>query len=362
MSYAEKRGKKMTGQWYGEIPAKGDRPRMRKRFGTKAEADLWEAHVKVHGEEPGWATDGKGPQDSFAELARACVEAGGIKGRWHRKDTGRPEKALTRVCELGLGKVPITSVNYGAVEDIVGKLRKLPGQRPGSTMSGATINRYLAAISVVLDYAERKGKIDRAPKLPWQDEPKARKAVYTREEIDLLIGALRAQGNDTEAFLVAVLAVTGMRVGELLGILPRQVDVLGFVRLDDPGMIKNDECRSCWIGAPAARHLRGIIDASQMPTYRNLWAIGRDAMKSVGMEVIPRWLHTIRHTTATWTVRAEKDLQVAQQMLGHRDINTTLGYRHIPDEVIEERGKALLPHRGNSTLLEAIFLNDSNGA
>jgi hypothetical protein len=53
MSYPEKRGGKLTGYWYGEVRSmKTDQARFRRRFGTREEAEGYEAYVKAVGHEP----------------------------------------------------------------------------------------------------------------------------------------------------------------------------------------------------------------------------------------------------------------------------------------------------------------------
>jgi hypothetical protein len=47
------------------------------------------------------------------------------------------------------------------------------------------------------------------------------------------------------------------------------------------------------------------------------------------------------HTVATRTVREAQDIQVAKELLGHRSITTTLGYRQIAKDVLRERAKRL---------------------
>jgi integrase len=53
--------------------------------------------------------------------------------------------------------------------------------------------------------------------------------------------------------------------------------------------------------------------------------------------------HRLRHTTATRLARAEGNLKVVQQILGHTSIKTTLGYIH-PDQNDMSRALSSLPH------------------
>jgi integrase len=214
-------------------------------------------------------------------------------------------------------------------------------------LSDGTLNRYLSSISSVMTYAEQKGYVDRPPSLPWRKETKRRQATYTHTMQDAVVGVLKAEGHDVSAFLVEVLAIGGMRVGELLKARPEQIED-GFVSLDDPSEIKNGEVREVYIGEENADKLRVLIRENGLPTYQQLYNHLKAAVKKCGCE-IRRPIHAIRHTTATRTVAEEGDIQMAKELLGHRNIQTTEGYRHISKEVRRARAKKLHPQRGYST-------------
>lgn len=48
--------------------------------------------------------------------------------------------------------------------------------------------------------------------------------------------------------------------------------------------------------------------------------------------------HTLRHTAATWILKATGNLRITQEILGHANIKTTLKYAHVLDD---EKRKAL---------------------
>lgn len=348
MSYAEKREGKLSGRWVGEVDHrhKGG-PRFRMAFETKRQADAYEAYVKHCGEPPPGLT-GDDTGRTFAAVAQELKEAGGPDGVWAR---GRDKAVLQRLDTLmghhRIGRAPIASVNYAMAEGLVQELAKKPGRNGLGKMSEHTINRYLTALSAVLGYAEVKGYISRAPKLPWRKPPRRKQPLYKPGQIDAAVAWLREHGRPREAFLVEVLERTGMRVGELLGLQREQIED-EFITLDDPELIKNEECRVCWVGPEMARELRALIVApGGLGPYHKLAEWVKKANKAVGNSIV-RPLHSIRHTAATNTVAAEQDIQVAQQLLGHKDINTTLRYRHVSREVLRERAQKVSQRRGET--------------
>jgi integrase len=162
-----------------------------------------------------------------------------------------------------------------------------------------------------------------------------------------ILGVLRGEGHDVDAFLVELLAIGGMRVGELLNAKPEQIEE-GFVSLDDPEAIKNEDPREVFIGEVNANRLRVLIRENKLPTYQQLYNHLRSAVKKCGYDV-KRPIHAVRHTTCTRTVNDEQDIQMAKELLGHKSIATTMRYRHISKDVRRTRAKKLHPQLGSDT-------------
>lgn len=362
MSYPEKRGRTSTGYWYGEIrhPKAG---RFRKRFKTKNLADAYEAHIKAHGAEPDWARpSAEYAKDSFKVVADDLKQTGGPKGRWARGKDPSNLQRLEWVCDQ-IGTTPVNLVTYQVIEDkILGVLLAKPGKQPGSKMSPSTINKYLSPLSSVLDYAESKGLIDRKPKLPWREKVKRRQPIYTEDMLAATMAAMRAQGHEVSAFVMDLLDLTAFRYGELYGLKPQQITD-EFIELDDPEHIKNEECRTVYIGRENADRLRALVRQKALPTRYQFYHHISAALKSCGYEM-PRKVYALRHTVATRVVAASGgNLQKAADLLGHKDIRTTKGYVHLPKDVIRERAKEMAQMRGprpeNTTTATLLSLKKS---
>ncbi|WP_160169029.1 site-specific integrase [Bradyrhizobium sp. Ai1a-2] len=341
MAYAEKRDGRLTGRWIGEVKGSGFPKRA---FDTKRAAKGHEAYIRETGEEPPRAS-GEISGNTFKSVAQELKDAGGPEGTWAN---GKDPTVLSRLQFLmdlkSFGDLPIEHVTYGEAEKVVKNLAKRRGQAVGSLLADSTINRYLTALSSVMTYAEQKEYIERAPSLPWRKEAKKKQATYTKTMEQAVIGVLKAEGHDVDAFLVEVLSQGGMRVGELLNARPEQIED-GFVSLDDPEDIKNEDPREVYIGEANADKLRVLIRENRLPTYQQLYNHVRAAVKKCGYEV-KRPLHAVRHTTATRTVNEEQDIQMAKELLGHKSIQTTLRYRHVSKDVRRARAKKLHPHLG----------------
>lgn len=347
MPYPEKREGKLTGHWYAEVDLrhKGG-PRMRERFETKRQAEGWEAYVKATGERPPWAQDGASGH-TFAGVAKDCKAE---HPPWQR---GKDPTALQRlefVCEhTKLGKLPIESISRGHLQDVVNSLRRRAGKggKDGPGVASGTINRYLSAISVVIKFAAsdptRYGKIAR-PVFPWQDKGEQREETISPEQETALV-RLIAKTHPQEAFLVSVLAATGMRAGELLRLKPEQIEH-ERIRLKAANN-KTKTARLVYIGPEIARQLRATVASGSLPDRKQLWQVFKDAVRACGYNE-ELTLHSLRHTRATRLMEAGVDAQITMQMLGWRSFSTMARYRHVNDDMQREAAEKVSHRRGET--------------
>lgn len=145
--------------------------------------------------------------------------------------------------------------------------------------------------------------------------------------------------------MLATLIMAGLRSGELLGLQLRDIDFEHKhirVRAENA---KDAEDRAI----PLNRRLVDQISRytqlrnARKPKYMALWLSEhgkpftqhgwdhfiKNLEKQVGFEI---WTHKFRHTFATNYYRATRDVIGLQQILGHKDINTTMIYAHVAPE------------------------------
>lgn len=347
MAYAEKRKGRTTGKWIAEVdlpPVMGRRSRVRERFDTKSDAERWEGLVRVTGSAPARRETeqraSEGP--TLGEIARA-LEATNGQGRWSAKNHAAASRRAVVVSYFG--KVRVRRITFVMAEQFIEHLLRMP--RYGKQMSPATINHYLSALSGYLKYAEQRGDIEYRPKLPWRKVKKRKQDHYEPDAERLVISKLREDGYELYAFCCEALSASGLRAGELLGLKPEQITDDGFIMLDDPEQIKNEKVRVVYIGEQMARTLRALAAGGRLPKRNTLYKRVIAAQESAGVKV-SRCLHAFRHTAATRTVANEQDVQIAQELLGHRSIKTTLEYRAVNIDVLKARAKKVSPLVGET--------------
>ncbi|MCB2154951.1 tyrosine-type recombinase/integrase [bacterium] len=62
------------------------------------------------------------------------------------------------------------------------------------------------------------------------------------------------------------------------------------------------------------------------------------AVEQAGLKERGVCFHTLRHTYASFLVKAGVDLPTIQQLMGHADIKTTMRYAHIGDSHVVQSG------------------------
>jgi len=254
--------------------------------------------------------------------------------------------------------------------------------------SGSTVNRMLAAVMTFYEFQGRRGNTlardlvvqtrsgrgnykpflhgiararprGRAVRLP---EPERLPRTLSLEQVAAVIDS---QQRLRDRFLFALLASTGMRVGQALGL--RHEDVVSWERRIE--IVPRDGGRS------RARSKRGGRGSVPVPgelirlwsdymheeygeldsdfVFVNLWGgeIGRPLSYAAVNELVRRTrrligfhftAHELRHTFATLAYRDGVALEVIGAVLTHRSPSSTLVYTHLTAEdlrsVLAERG------------------------
>jgi integrase len=341
MSYAEKRDKKLTGFFYGEVVIKKTGERFRRRFETKRAADGYEAYVKATGEEPGNLKDAKLSGPTFKEtviLMRAT------------KDGARDPSGARRLDWLvgRLGHLTLAAITTSELDKVVADLEKRPAQITGhSVISDATINRYLSAFSGVVTFARARQKDGEvtisAPVIPWRKEKGNRIHWISDAQVDVLVPYMERQGWLAEALTLRVLCATGMRWGELAGLEVHQCQP-EWIHLDET---KTDTPRDVPIDEELSRHLKALVVTATIPTYLSMRTYLKRAVKACGYS--PKLgIHNARHGAATEMIKNGTTLPVVQKFLGHRSIKTTMKYVHVEAEDLKQAMQKRNPRRGET--------------
>lgn len=261
-----------------------------------------------------------------------------------------------------------------------------PGRRKGTTISGGTVSRELAALRAALRWAEANGRIPMAPRVP--DVPAKfragpRELVYTHKQIAALLeAAARVPERAHVLLFLMVMISTNCRVEALLELDAEQIKD-GLIDFLAPGAQQTKKRRAVvpiaptlkpWLTAPEGKVIRyrtvridprdGTETVVERPTASirtsfeaclvearicrpELDAAGRAVMlpprRKLG-ETRPRrkmvplgTINTLRHTINTEHHRLGVPEAQIETAAGHRGSGTNKrNYRHLRPEYLRE--------------------------
>jgi len=146
--------------------------------------------------------------------------------------------------------------------------------------------------------------------------------------------------------IVGLLAFTGMRRGEVLGLRWLDVDRRGG-RILLP-QTKNGEGRIVWLNAlacqvldslPAGAPADHVFPASDDVTPENVSIAFLRACRKVGIADFR--LHDLRHTAASWLRMQGADIHTVALLLGHKDLRMAARYQHLSPAFLQDAVKRL---------------------
>jgi integrase/recombinase XerD len=221
----------------------------------------------------------------------------------------------------------------------------------GPGLSARSMARIVHGVRGLYRFAVREGRLAADPmenlKAPRAFQPLPR--FLTPGQVDAL---LEAPDTSTplgvrDRAILEVLYATGLRVSELIGLRPEDLDLeLGILtcfgkgrkeRLVPIGAMARD-----WVRRYLAEVRPGLGKRARAPNLflnhrggrlsrMGLWGIVHRQGVAAGVErtLTP---HVLRHSFATHLLERGADLRALQAMLGHADISTTQIYTHVTRE------------------------------
>jgi integrase len=225
--------------------------------------------------------------------------------------------------------------------------------------SDGTINRKLSALSTMMTVAHDRKKLDSKPKMPWRKESKGRIRFLTDEEETVAFKLLRQWDKLDEVDACEVLIDTGIRVGELNNMEPRDINhqrTAVSVWENKSSLPRTVPLTSRAYSILKRRCITQHNQKKLFPYHdqwlRHTWDRVRDTM---GLTEDDQFvIHALRHTFASRLVQRNTPLQVVQQLLGHKDIKQTMRYAHLCPANLEGAVALLEPQKRTITLEELI--------
>jgi integrase len=260
--------------------------------------------------------------------------------------TQEPQRGQLAWWKEELGAYTLADCTPSLIAEARDKLAREPvtPKRSGSPpryRSPASVNRYLAAVSHAFSLAVKEwGWIEDNPlrKVRKPTEPRGRVRFLSDEERERLLQACRESSNPWLHTAVVVALSTGMRKGELMGLIWQDVDLqTGRVTLRET---KNGEIRVVPLAGPALALLKEHSKVRRLDTDLlfpgartdrpvDLRAPWETALKRAGIEDF-RW-HDLRHSTASYLAMNGASLAEIADVLGHKTLAMVKRYAHLSE-------------------------------
>lgn len=213
----------------------------------------------------------------------------------------------------------------------------------GGKKTPATLNRYLASLSVVFSYAYKNLEwieINPIEKIRKYTEPKGRVRYLTDDERERLIAEVRKSPNPLLYPVVMLAITTGARSSEILNL--RWEDI----NLEEQRAIlqetKNGERRTLSIVEPALSALRKLKAKNRGGQY--VFYARRETGEEHSADITKSWykalddsgikdfrFHDLRHTCASYLAMHGASLAEIAEILGHKTLQMTKRYSHLSD-------------------------------
>lgn len=210
-----------------------------------------------------------------------------------------------------------------------------------------TLNRKISAFKSYFKYLVRQGQLSASPMGPIiSPKTPKRLPVFLKEEEALsLLQLLEVRAEDWNSLnaqaILTLLYSTGMRLSELIGLKPEQVD---FGRAVLKVLGKGNKERVI----PLSPHLSRVLQSYlQQKTQRFEALAGPILVTEKGKPLYPKYVwqlvnrllgaattldkkspHVLRHTFATHLMNQGADLNAVKELLGHSSLAATQVYTH----------------------------------
>jgi len=259
-----------------------------------------------------------------------------------------------------VGEMPVRALGIAQIEACLSKLK----QKGHAT---STLRSVRATFATVLRSAVKRGYLDRNPAhgiVLREGDLKKQRRFYSADQVRMLLKVL----TEPCASVVAVAVLTGLRIGEILALRWKRIDLrhatLEVAENYSMGDFVSPKTKSSWRVIPISSALRRVLEDQrgrvnpanpeelvfQTPqgtplNDKNLYSRGlAPACDQIGQPRVS-W-HSFRHTHQTLLHDNGASLKTSQAQLGHSDLETTLNlYTHtVPDsqrQAVERVGGVL---------------------
>jgi integrase len=231
------------------------------------------------------------------------------------------------------GRLYLDEISKGRLSDYVSARRK-------AGVSGATIRRDLATLSILCSFAVATDMIEVHPVKSFSKRHIRESPPRTRYPSDGEIEHLIAHSPPMMGLAIRFLAETGMRMEEAISLEWTQIGVdrreiyLVKTKTSAPRVVPLSEAAYATLkDVPRHRNSPFVFWHSNGERYRQFSGHFLRIAKRAGFK---HRCHDLRHRYASVFLQATGDLAALQAVLGHKSIETTMRYSHLLTEHLHQ--------------------------
>jgi len=357
-------GKKVT-RYRAHVRRAGFRSQS-KCFDTLSDAKAWLRNAEADAAQKRQEADGVYSFSMVADLFAKAPPRRGTKfwtathlAYWVEQFGPRDIKSITRAD---------INVALAALQEKKAERRTFEGEvkLTDRTISSATVNRYLASLSSMFNFALNMGHVDRHPIKGGQvtklQEANGRRRILTAEEEDKLIAEAERSSWPSMALFLRLALTTGARKSELRNLKWTDIDLNGRVAIIRKS--KNGEqrmlplvvsVRDALIQAKKIQPLNSdlvFFDPKKPTQPKNLDTVWKHVRSRAGLEAdredsLDRVvLHSTRHTAATKLIAGGANVIQAAAVTGHKTVGMLKRYSHLKADDVLALADRLLEKQG----------------
>jgi len=330
--------RKIHGNWYIDVRHNGVRYRQKGPLNTRDGALAYEATVRRRLIEADEAAKLKAAMPTLAAFAEQWLD---IYVKTNTKPSTQNSYRRSMAAQLlpRFGHLPIDEVSADGIKGFV-------QERLDEGVSPKTINNDLVVLSCCLRVAKEWDVLPMMPRIKLLRAPPAPVTPLSRDECSRLLGSI---GNETVRSMVLCAIHTGMRIGELRGLMwedvnleHKQISVHRAIVQGRETCTKNYRIRYLPISQPLLEALEGRRrssghvfagpDGRPFPLHAAIAGLKEGAERADIQHV---HFHLLRHTFASLLANSGVDMYDLQKLMGHGDYETTSRYVHISWESMQ---------------------------
>lgn len=308
-----------------------DGKRHRKSFASRAEAENFEASIAEGLSAPNAITLGPYTDEQFDAL-------------WGDGKSVKTYRINTNSLREYLGEdTLLTDIDERRIDEMISRFRK-------AGLSNGTINRKLSALSALLRQATRHRLIVARPHINFLAENGGRDFTVDPVLERKIVAWFEQTGLELDLALFRFLLYTGCRLGEAEKATRSDATDGGILFADRKSKKKGSTNTVVPLVGPAAEgwktacrlsnHDRPFGDALPRRTfYGHWWQLKAHLGLNDNEAFVP---HILRHTCCTRLVKAGVPLPKVMKWMGHKNINTTMGYSHLIPKDLDDAADLLL--------------------